>query len=113
MNRNRSMYGQYWARPPCCPIHHQPTAFLEQVRAVISALDFAADSMSQRLLGNDLGKVCPLAHPIAERRPEAVHGRAVMTHATQQFEHAGVCQLKDPITSLAGETRQNFERTSR
>jgi hypothetical protein len=38
---------------------------------VIGALDFAADGVGKRLLGNDLGKIRPLARPITEARPEA------------------------------------------
>src|SRR5262249_20128989 len=68
-------------RRPCI---HQPPSLLEQIGAPICPLDRAANSVSERLLDNDVVVARPLVRPIAERATEPVRGQMAAAHPPQQ-----------------------------
>src|SRR5215470_8097499 len=84
-------------RRPCI---HQPPSLLEQIGAPICPLDRAANSVSERLLDNDVVVARPLVRPIAERATEPMRGDVRAPHALSQVPHHRVSQR---LAVLAGE----------
>src|SRR3954467_1931904 len=56
------------------PSVHELTALLQEVRALVSCLDFVPNGMCQRRFRDLSGNARLLGNPIAERRTEAVDG---------------------------------------